>query len=202
MRGRWHVRPSWPVWAHPHQACLSSLDEAAQKLTLLIDTGDDWAYAFLQLNKDTQHVPLSSNSHISTMINGTPSRSALGCLSQLEVHKLLQCWDHVGNPKGLNGGLEAIWISLPELPVWDMNTLGKSVCEPLLLQVDLSRVSLRHQMPIMPTPCRASTPPSPLHSAMECPSEIATCPSMATKLQELLSWVMLDTSSPVSGTLA
>ena len=135
------------------------------------------------------------------MISGTPSRSALGCLSQLEVHKLLQCGDHVVNPKGLNGSLEPIWISLPELPVWDMNTLGKPVCEPLLLQVDLSSVSLRDQMPIMPTPFRASTPPSPLHSAMECPSEIATWPSMATKLQELLSWVMLDTSSPVSGTL-
>ena len=33
------------VWMHPHQACLSSLDEAARKLTLPIDLGDNWAYA-------------------------------------------------------------------------------------------------------------------------------------------------------------
>ena len=48
------------VWAHPHQAWLSSLDEAAKKLALLIDLGDNWAYAFVQLNEDAQHVPLSN----------------------------------------------------------------------------------------------------------------------------------------------
>ena len=40
--------------------------------------------------------------------------------------------------------------------------------------------------------------PCSLPSAMECPSETATCPSIAAKLQELLSQVMLDTSSPAS----
>ena len=38
------------VWVHPHQACLSSLDEAAWKIALLNDTGSDWAYAFVWLN--------------------------------------------------------------------------------------------------------------------------------------------------------
>ena len=47
------------VWMHPHQACLSSLDEAVRKLTLLIDLGDNWAYTFVQLNKNTQYIPLS-----------------------------------------------------------------------------------------------------------------------------------------------
>ena len=32
------------VWAHSYQAHLSSLDEAAKKLTLLISLGDNWAY--------------------------------------------------------------------------------------------------------------------------------------------------------------
>ena len=31
------------VWTHPCQACLFSLDEAARKLALLINTGEDWA---------------------------------------------------------------------------------------------------------------------------------------------------------------
>ena len=40
------------VWMHPHQACLSSLDEAVRKLALLIDLGDDWTYAFVWLNEN------------------------------------------------------------------------------------------------------------------------------------------------------
>ena len=54
-------------------------------------------------------------------------------------------------------------------------------------------------MPKIPAPCRTSTPPSSPHSAMEYPSSTANCPSMAAELHELLSWVMLDTSSPASG---
>ena len=30
------------MWAHPHQACLPSLDEVARKLALLIDIGTNW----------------------------------------------------------------------------------------------------------------------------------------------------------------
>ena len=48
------------VWAHPHQACLSSLDEVPRKLTLLIDIGDNWAYTFMQLNEGALHAPLSN----------------------------------------------------------------------------------------------------------------------------------------------
>ena len=48
------------VWVYPHQAQLSSLDEAAKILTLLINLGNNWAYAFVLLNEDAQHVPLSN----------------------------------------------------------------------------------------------------------------------------------------------
>ena len=42
-----------------HQAQLSSLDEVAKKLTLLINLGENWVYALcVQLNVDAQHVPL------------------------------------------------------------------------------------------------------------------------------------------------
>ena len=101
------------VWVRPHQAHLSSLDEAVQKHTLLINTGNNWAYTFMQLNEDALHIPLSSKGHISTMIDGMPSRSACG---QLEVNKLLQCGSQVVYPKVLNGGLEPIQFSLPEPP--------------------------------------------------------------------------------------
>ena len=40
--------------------------------------------------------------------------STCGCLSQLEVCKLLQCGDHVVCPGGLNGGLEPMWLTFPE----------------------------------------------------------------------------------------
>ena len=69
------------VWAHPHQACLSSLDEAVRKLALLINIGDNWVYTFVQLNEGTLHVPLSNEGHISTMINGTQSSNACRCVS-------------------------------------------------------------------------------------------------------------------------
>ena len=96
------------VWVHPYQACLSFLDEAAWKFTLLIDTGYDWAYTFMQLNESTLHIPLSGEGHISTVINGMPSRSTWGHLHPLEVCKLLQNVNQVVYPKGLNEGLEPV----------------------------------------------------------------------------------------------
>ena len=33
------------VWTHPYQTCLSSMDKVAKKLTLLINSGDNWAFA-------------------------------------------------------------------------------------------------------------------------------------------------------------
>ena len=68
------------VWAHRYQAQLSSLDEVMKKLTLFIDLGNYWAYSFVQLNKDAQHVPLSNESHLSAMVNGVPCRSMCGHL--------------------------------------------------------------------------------------------------------------------------
>ena len=187
------------VWTHLHQACHSSLSEVAQKLTLLTDTGADWAYTFMQLNEGALHIPLSSEGHTCAMIDGVPSRNTCGYLSQLEVCKLLQFVDQVVCSKGLNGGLEPIWFSLPEPPVWDMDTLGEPAHKPLLLKGDLSSVKLRDQMPITSAPHRASTSPSSLHSATEHPSETATRTTMAAKLQELLSQARLSTLGSVPG---
>ena len=96
-------------WVHPCQTLLSSLEEAAKKLALLINTGDNWPYTFVQLCEDSQHVPISDARHISIMVDGAPSRSACRCLSCLEVCKLLQYSSEVVYPEGLNGGFEPIW---------------------------------------------------------------------------------------------
>ena len=75
---------------------------------------EDWAYTFTQFNEDSQHIPLSTTRHISTMFDGAPSSSACGHLSHLEVHKLLQCGVEVVYPEGLNGGLGTA-VGLPPL---------------------------------------------------------------------------------------
>ena len=74
------------VWVHPSQTLLPSLEEVVRKLTLLINTKEDWPYTFAWVCEDLQHIPLSSARHISVMVHGTPSRSTFGYLSQLEVH--------------------------------------------------------------------------------------------------------------------
>ena len=158
------------VWAHPHQACLSSLDEVVRKLTLLTDIGDNWVYAFVQLNEGALHVPLSIEGDISAMIDRAPSRNACGHLCQLEVHKLWQHGDQVVCPEGLNRGLEPVLLFSKNCLSGIWTPSCGPVCEPLLLQVDLPSERLRDQMPITPASCGASTPPSSLHSAMECPS--------------------------------
>ena len=48
------------VWAHPRQACLSSLGEVAQKLMLLANESPNWPYTYTQVNDAVAHVPLSS----------------------------------------------------------------------------------------------------------------------------------------------
>ena len=78
------------VWVHPYQACISTLDEVARKLTLLTASQENWAYTFVRFNEDAQHDPLPKEGHLSAIIEGTPSRNACGHLCQLEVCLLLQ----------------------------------------------------------------------------------------------------------------
>ena len=118
------------VWTHPCQAHLPSLDEVARKLVLLINTGEDWAYAFTQLNEDSQQIPLSTAGHSSTMIDGTPSRNPCQHLNHLEVHKLLQCGVEVVYPEGLNRSLELLWVYLPKLPIWDSDSYAGPSMNP------------------------------------------------------------------------
>ena len=102
-------------------------------------------------------------------------------------------------PEGLSGGLEPVQLSIPQLPVWDMNTLSRPVCESLQLQVDLPWAMLSDKLPFFPCPCKVSTPPSSIPLVADSPNEAANHTSMAAELQGLLSQMVLDTSGPALG---
>ena len=61
------------VWAHPCKACYATLAEAGHKLTLLIDGSADCVYAFIQLDKESFHAPLSTEGHLSATTDSMPS---------------------------------------------------------------------------------------------------------------------------------
>ena len=152
--------------AHPHQAWFSSLDEVAMKFTLLINLGDNWPYTFVWLNEDAQHVPLSNEGHLSTMVDGVPCRSTCRHLHWLEVCKLLQCGEWVVYHQRDRWGMEPVQTSLLGSLIWGMDMLGKPAHKPSFLLVDLSWVTPGDHMPKVPTPCRTLTPPSSPHSAI------------------------------------
>ena len=175
------------MWVHSFQTLLSSLEEAAKKLTLLINTRDDWPFAFMQLCEDSQHIPFFDARHISIMVDGAPSKSTWGCLSCLEVHKLLQCGSEVVYPEGLNGGFELIWFPLPKQSVWDVESTNK----PAVLQINLP--STTHRDVTMATSQWLSMPISSPHSVTECPSDTVTRPSMEEEVEKLLSSALSNT---------
>ena len=173
------------VWVHPYQACLSSLDEAVKKPTLLINLGNKWAYTFVQLNKDAQHIPLPIEGHLSAMIDGMPSRNMCRCLWQLEVCKLVQYGDLVVYPEVLNGDLKPVQTFLSGLLL-----LGGSTHEPLFLLVDLSWVTPEDHM------LQAPAPTEPWHHLPLPILPWNIC--MTAEVQDLLSHAILNTSSQES----
>ena len=125
------------AWAHPCQACYTTLADAVCRLVLLMDGSANWVYAFVQLNEVLSYAPLSSVGHISAMTDGTQSADPHGQLHQLQVHKLLQCKDMVGCPKSLNGQMEALQFTTKELPLLDAATPGEPTHKLQLMIVDL-----------------------------------------------------------------
>ena len=103
------------VWAHLCQAHFPPLPEAACILVLLADVSKDWLYTFEQLNDAVAHVPLSDEGHISAMTDSVASTDAHGQLHHLQVCKLLQYEEKAVYPEGLNGDLEVLQFTFPEL---------------------------------------------------------------------------------------
>ena len=136
--------------------------------------------------------PLSATGHISAMIDGAPSRSMCGCLSHLEVWKLLQCGGEVVYPEGQNGGLELLLVSFPKPPVWDSDPHMESAHKPTLLQVNLPRFTLRGKLSI--TSQWFLMPILSLHSVTECQIDLVPHSCTRTEIEELFSSAMLNTS--------
>ena len=151
-----------------------------KKPALLVNTGDDWPYTFMQLCEDSQHIPLSNARHISIMVDSATSRSACVCLNCLEVCKLLQVDSEVVYLEGLNGGFILIWISLPKQLVWDMESTNK----PAILQVNLPRPTHRDMTTAVTQ--QSSMPISSPKSVTECPSDTVTRPSVEEEVERLL----------------
>ena len=135
-----------------------------------------WAHTFVQLNEGTLYVPLSSEGHISTMINAGATRVS----------------------RRLKQGTRAS-AALHPTTAWNINTLSRPVHKSSQLQMDFPQAMPSDKIPFIPGPCKTSTLPSSPCLPVECPSKGSNCTSMATELQELLSWMVLDTYSPASG---
>ena len=104
------------LWAHPHQTCYHTQEVVAHKLMLLVVESEDWVHAFVWLNEALSHAPLSSEGHLSAMMDGVPSADTHGWLHQLQICKLLQHKEMVVFQEGLNGELEALRFTFQELP--------------------------------------------------------------------------------------
>ena len=77
------------VWISPHQAQVSTMEEALGTLSTCISSGPDWPYVFTQLYKGSNHTPLPKDKHLGVMTQGKAEESPHGQISQLEVHQLL-----------------------------------------------------------------------------------------------------------------
>ena len=103
------------VWVNPHQAWVSTMEEALGTLSTCTPSGPDWLYVFAQLYKGSNHIPLSKDKHLGILAQGKAGDSPYGWISQLKVCQLLSPRPWVIYPVGLNGYDQSVTIDLPEL---------------------------------------------------------------------------------------
>ena len=102
-------------WISPHQAWVSTMEEALGTLSACISSGPDWPYVLVQLYKASNHTPLPKDKHLGILPRGKAEESPYGQISQLKVCQLLSAGPQVIYPVGLNGGNQLVIIDLPEL---------------------------------------------------------------------------------------
>ena len=102
------------VWVDLLQARVSTVEEAVWQLTALVSSGPNWPYTFVQLNKDTHHVPLPKEGYLGVLTEEGTNSTACGQISQLEVCQPLSSDLQVIYPVGLNGCEAPVIVSLPE----------------------------------------------------------------------------------------
>ena len=172
------------------------MEEAVKQLTALVSTRSNWPYALAWLNRDTCHVPLPREGHLSTLVEGGTGSAACRRVSQLEVHQLLSPSSQVIYPVGPNGCEVPVIASLPKSLAKGTNLLGG---KPIYLKVDIpqsiveepelkaSPLGSHSSSILMPSPVR---PPLPKGER-----EV----SMTMEVRELLSQAVLDTSRHAAG---
>ena len=103
------------VWISPHQAQVSTMEEALGTLSTCISSGPNWLYVFAQLYKGSNHTPLPKDKHLGILPWGKAEESLYGQISQLKVCQLLSDRPQVIYPVGLNGCNQSVIIDLMEL---------------------------------------------------------------------------------------
>ena len=127
-----------------------------------------------------QHLPLPNARYISILVDGAPGRSACGWLSQLEVCQLLHLGGVVTYPGALDGGLEPVQVTLPKLPLWEVESTSKDTG----LQITVPRATQGDSLEAVPL--WSLTLVSSPHSITECPSKVVTGHRMMEEIEDLL----------------
>ena len=122
------------VQTSPHQAWVSTMEEALGTLSTCISNGPDWPYVFAQLYEGSNHTPLPKDKHLGVLPQGKVEESPYGQISQLEVCQLLSAGPRVVYPVGLNGCNQSVTIDLPE-PLHSGSSITND--EHLHLQIDI-----------------------------------------------------------------
>ena len=183
VAGERTYRPAM-VWVHPCQARISTIDGTAEQFTQLASTGPNWPYALVQLNRDTCHMPLSTEGHLSVMVEGSMSSVPYGMICQLEVCQLLSSGSWVVYSEGLNGCQVLVITTLPESLSKGMTLLeGKST----FLHVDLSQSATKEQEPRTLSPGSGLSPTPAINPTRAFPPKVEGQISMTMEVSELLS---------------
>ena len=102
-------------------------------------------------------------------------------------------------PEGLNGELEVLQFTFPELPIWDMATPGESFWEPLLLEVDIGSVQPEGMRTAIQAPTTTLVLTHPLADTIEPPHDITMAINLHLKgALEWLQWAFSAAWAPAS----
>ena len=103
------------VWVNPNQVRAATVEEAVENLTACTSSGTNWPYTLAQLYEGPYHAPLPKDKHLGILPQGKVEETPCGWISQLKVCQLLVTGPQVIYPTGLNGHVEPIITTLPEL---------------------------------------------------------------------------------------
>ena len=176
------------VWIIPHQVQVSTMEEVVGTLSIYISSGPDWLNALAQLYEGSNHTPLPKGKHLGVLPQGKAEESPYGWISQLEVCQLLSAGPQVIYPVGLNGNDQPVTITLPELL---HSGTSVTTTEHPHMSIDI---------PVLPPeePGCTTPPLGRVHSILAATSPKTPLKpriSLATEVEDLLTWVMVDDSS-------